>query len=80
MTLLGRGHVVVIIITYFCTRKSQIKETAIPDKDNVLAMLSLYLSLVVFQLDGLLYRLRYSIKFIITLNEGLGLQLLGKNS
>ena len=41
-------------------------------------MLSLYVSLVVFRFDGLLYRLRYSIKFIITLNEGLGLQLLGK--
>ena len=46
--------------------------------DNVLAVLSLYLSLVVFQLGGLLYRLCYSIKFIISLNEGLGLQLLGK--
>ena len=52
MTLLWRGQVVVIIITYFCTPKSQIKETAIPDKDNVLAMLSLYLALVVFQLGG----------------------------
>ena len=41
-------------------------------------MLSLYFSLVVFQLGGLHYRLCYSIKFIITLNEGLGLQLLGK--
>ena len=51
-----------------------------PDKDNVLAMLSLYLALVVFQLGGLLYRLRHSIKLIITLNEGLGLQLLGNNS
>ena len=51
MTLLLRGHVAFIIITYFCTRKSQIKDTAIPDKDNVLAMLSLYLSLVVFQLE-----------------------------
>ena len=50
MTLLRRGNVVVIIIAYFCTRKSYIKQTAIPDKDNVLAMLSLYLSLVVFQL------------------------------
>ena len=40
-------------------------------------MLSLYLSLVL-QLGGLLYRLRESIKFIITFNEGLGLQLLGK--
>ena len=48
MKLLRREHVVVIIITYFCTRKSLIKETAIPDKDNILAMLSLYLSLVVF--------------------------------
>ena len=76
MTLLWRGHVVVIIITYFYTRKSYIKETAIPDK----AMLSLYLSLVVFQLGGLLYRLCYRINFIITSNEGLGLQLLGKNS
>ena len=56
------------------------KETAMPDKDNVSAMLSLYLSLVVFQLGGLLYRLCYNIKFIITLNEGLGLQLLEKNS
>ena len=43
-----------------------------------MAMLSLYLSLVVFRLEGLLYRLYYGIKFIITLNEGLGLQLLGK--
>ena len=50
MTLLWRGHVVAIIITYFCTRKPYIKETAILDKDNILAMLSLYLSLVVFQL------------------------------
>ena len=41
-------------------------------------MLSLHLALVVFQLGGLLYRLCYNIKFIITLNEGLGLQLLGK--
>ena len=41
-------------------------------------MLSLHLALVVFQLGGLIYRLCYSIKFIITLNEGLGLQLLGK--
>ena len=54
------------------------KETAIPDKDNILAMLSLYLSLLVFQLGDLLYRLCYSIKFIVTL-KGLGLQLLGKN-
>ena len=46
----------------------------------MLAVLSLYLSLVVFQLGGLHYRLCYSIKFIIPLNEGLGLQLLGKNS
>ena len=45
MTLLWRVHVVVIIITYFCKRKSYFKETAIPDKDNILAMLSLYLSL-----------------------------------
>ena len=49
MTLLWRGQVIVIIITYFCTRKSQIKEAAIPDKDNILAMISLYSSLVVFQ-------------------------------
>ena len=56
------------------------KETAIPDKDNVLAMLSLYLSLVAFQLGGLHYCLCDSIKFVITLNEDLGLQLLGKNS
>ena len=41
-------------------------------------MLSLYLALVVFQLGDLLYRLCYNIKFIITLNERLGLQLLGK--
>ena len=41
-------------------------------------MLSLHLALVVFQLEGLLYRLCYSIKFMITLNEDLGLQLLGK--
>ena len=50
MTLLWRGHVVAIIITYFCTSKSLIQDTAIPDKDNILAMLSLYLSLVVFEL------------------------------
>ena len=50
MTLLWPGHVFVIIITYLSTRKSYIKETAILDKDNILAMLSLYLSLVVFQL------------------------------
>ena len=50
MTLLWREQVVVIIITYFWIRKSKIKETAIPDKDNILAMLSLYLSLVAFQL------------------------------
>ena len=80
MILLWQGHVVVVIITYFCTRKFKIKKIAIPDKDNVLAMLSLYLSLVVFQFRGLHYRLCYSIKFIITLNEGLGLQLLGQNS
>ena len=41
-------------------------------------MLSLHLALLVFQLGGSLYRLCYSIKFIITLNEGLGLQLLGE--
>ena len=41
-------------------------------------MLSLYLALVVFQLGGLLYRLCYSTKLIITLNEGLGWQLLEK--
>ena len=52
MTLFWRGHVISIIITYFCTRKSYIKETAIPVKDNVLAMHSLYLSLVAFQLGG----------------------------
>ena len=52
MTLSWRWHVVVIIITSFCTRKSQIKETAILDKDDILAMLSLYLSLVVFQSGG----------------------------
>ena len=77
MTLLWRWHVVAFIITNFCTRKSWIKETATTDKDNILAMLSLYLSLVVFQLGGLHYRLCYSNKFIITFNEGLGLQLLG---
>ena len=33
-----------------------------------------------FSIGGSLYRLCYSIKFIITLNEGLGLQLLEKNS
>ena len=80
MTLLWRGHVVVIIMTYFCTRKSQIKETAITYKDNILPMLSLYLSFVVFQLGGLHYRLCYSIKFIITLRESLVLQFLGQNS
>ena len=41
---------------------------------------SLYLSLVAFQLVGLHYRLCNSINFIITLNEGVGLQLLGQNS
>ena len=41
-------------------------------------MLSLYLSLVVFQLGGLHYRLCYNFMFIITLNEGLGLQLFDK--
>ena len=41
---------VVIIIAYFCTRKSWTKETAIPDEGNILAMLLLYLSLIVFQL------------------------------
>ena len=71
---------VVITITYFCTRKSWIKETAIPDKDNILAMISLCLLLVVFQLGDLHYRLCFSIKFIITLNEELGLQLLEQNS
>ena len=73
MTLLWRGHVIVIITTYFCTQKSYMKESAIPDKDNMLAMLSLYLLLVVFPLGSLHYRLCYGIKFIITLNEGLGL-------
>ena len=72
MAVLWREHKALIIITYFCTRKSSIKETAIPDKDNILAMLSLCLSLVVFQLGGLHYRLCYSIKLIITFNEGLG--------
>ena len=43
MALLWRGHVVVIIIAYFCTRKSLIKETVIPDTYNILAMLSLYI-------------------------------------
>ena len=33
-------------------------------------MLSLYLSLVVFQLGGLHYRLRYSINLILTLKRG----------
>ena len=60
--------------------ETYIKETAIPDKDNIRAMLSLHLSLRVFQLMGLHYRLCYSIKFIITLNVGLGLQLFGQNS
>ena len=45
----------------------------------MLASLSLNLSLVVFQLGNLHYCLCYSVKFIITLNEGLGLQLLGQN-
>ena len=42
-----------------------------------LAMLSLYLLLVVFLLGGLHYLLCYGIKFIITLNVGLELQILG---
>ena len=42
-------------------------------------MLLLYLSSVAFQLVGLHYRLCYSISFIIALNEGVGLQLLGQN-
>ena len=67
--------------TYFCARKSYFKETAILDKDNILTMLSLYLSLVEFQLGGVaLPPVLYSIKFIITLNVGLGMQLLGQNS
>ena len=69
-----------ILLLTFVRVNPKLKETAIPDKDNVWAMLSLYLSLIVFQLGILLYRLCYSIEFIITLNEGLGLQLLGKNS
>ena len=71
---------VVIIFSYFCMRKSLIKETAIPDKDNILAMLSLYLSLAVISVEGLHYRLCNRIKFIITLNEGLGMQILAQNS
>ena len=42
--------------------------------------LHLRLSLIVFQLGGLHYRLCYSMRFIITLNESLGLQLLAQNS
>ena len=39
----------------------------------------MYLLLVVFRLGGLQYRLCYRVKFIITLNVALGLQLLGQN-
>ena len=64
----------------FVRLNPKLKKTTIPDRDNILAMLFLYSSLVVFQLGGLHYRLRNSIKFTITLNEGLGWQLLGQNS
>ena len=69
-----------LLLLTFVRLNSKLKKTAIPDRDNVLAMLSLYLSLVVFQLGGMHYRLCYSNKFIITLSEGLGWQLLGQNS
>ena len=42
-------------------------------------MLSLYVSIGSISVGGLHYRLCYSIKFIITLNEGLGLQLSAQN-
>ena len=42
------------------------------------ALITFSIGSTVFQLGGLLYRLCYSIKFIITLNEGLRLQLLAK--
>ena len=77
-TLLWRGYVVVIIVAYFCLRKFWIKETAITDKDNILAMLSLFI-IGSISIGDLHYRLCHSIKFITTLNEGLGLQLLGQN-
>ena len=64
----------------FVRLNPKFKKIAIPDRDNILAMLSFYLSLEVFKLGGLHYRLCYSIKFIIMLNEGLGWQLLGQNS
>ena len=73
MTLLWRGHVVVIIITYFCIRVNPKlkKHTGYGLIIFIIGSISIW---------DLLYRPCYSIKFIIPLNEGLELQLLGKNS
>ena len=68
-----------LLLTFVCVNP-KLKKLQFQTKDNVLAMLSLYLSLVVFHWRGLLYRLCYSINFVITLDEGLGLQPVGKNS
>ena len=72
MTLLRRGHVIASIIAYFCTRKF-LKKLQFRIRTTYWLHALIIFIIVVFQLGGLHYRLCYGIKFIITLNEGLGL-------
>ena len=69
-----------LLLLTFVRVNPKLKKLQFRTRTNLLAMLSLYLSLVVFRLGGLHYRLCYGIRFIITLNEGLELQLLAQNS
>ena len=71
---------VVIIITYFRTRKSSIKETTVPDKGQHTGYALIIYIIGSISIGGLHYHLCYGIKFVITLNEGLGLQLLAQSS
>ena len=70
-----------LVLLAFVRVKPKLKETAIPDKDNIYSGYALIIFIIgSISVRGLLYRLCYSIKFIITLNKGLGLQLLAQNS
>ena len=76
MTLLWRGQVVVITITYFCTLILNWRNRNSGQGQHTGYALIIFI-IGSISVGGLHYRLCYSIKFVITLNEGLGLQLLG---
>ena len=75
MTWTGSHHSYYLLLqAYILNLKN-----AIPDKDNNTGYALIISIIGSISVGSLHYRLCYSIKFIITLNEDLGLQLLAQN-